>query len=82
MSHSGLGEITIVVTRHFGGIKLGVGGLIKAYTQASQEGLDQLQIKIVIPVKTITIKVSYDKERILSYFFQKEECKIIDRFFD
>jgi uncharacterized YigZ family protein len=36
---SGLGDVVVVVTRYFGGIKLGTGGLVKAYTEAVQEVL-------------------------------------------
>ena len=36
---SGLGDIAVVVTRYFGGIKLGTGGLVRAYTEAVQEVL-------------------------------------------
>jgi uncharacterized YigZ family protein len=36
---SGFGDIVIVVTRYFGGIKLGTGGLVRAYTEAAQEVL-------------------------------------------
>jgi uncharacterized YigZ family protein len=36
---SGLGDIALVVTRYFGGIKLGTGGLVRAYTEAVQEVL-------------------------------------------
>lgn len=39
---SGLGDIVVVVTRYFGGIKLGTGGLVRAYTQATQEVLSIL----------------------------------------
>ena len=41
LSGSGLTNITCVVTRYFGGIKLGTGGLVKAYSQAIQEVLDR-----------------------------------------
>ena len=36
---SGLGDVAVVVTRYFGGTKLGTGGLVRAYTQAVQEVL-------------------------------------------
>ena len=36
---SGLGDVVLVVTRYFGGTKLGIGGLVRAYTQAAQEAV-------------------------------------------
>ena len=42
LQHSGLGDLVMVVTRYFGGIKLGKGGMVKAYTAAAQAALDQL----------------------------------------
>jgi uncharacterized YigZ family protein len=40
--HSGVGEIAAVVTRYYGGIKLGTGGLVKAYGGAVQHALETL----------------------------------------
>jgi uncharacterized YigZ family protein len=42
LQHSGLGDTVVVVTRYFGGIKLGKGGMVKAYTLAVQTALQQL----------------------------------------
>ena len=42
LQHSGLGDTAVVVTRYFGGIKLGKGGMVKAYTAAVQTALEQL----------------------------------------
>ncbi|MDC0610934.1 YigZ family protein [Vibrio sp.] len=43
LSGSAVGEITAVVTRYFGGIKLGTGGLVKAYGGGVQQALKQLE---------------------------------------
>ncbi len=40
--HSGLGEICLVVTRYFGGIKLGTGGLVRAYQDCVRQNLESL----------------------------------------
>lgn len=37
-----LGDVVLVITRYFGGTKLGTGGLVRAYTQAAQEALAAL----------------------------------------
>jgi uncharacterized YigZ family protein len=42
LQHSGLGDTAVVVTRYFGGIKLGKGGMVKAYTAAVQTALARL----------------------------------------
>lgn len=42
LQHSGLGDIAVVVTRYFGGIRLGKGGMVKAYTAAVQAALGDL----------------------------------------
>ncbi|MGR5452155.1 YigZ family protein [Vibrio sp. PNB22_3_1] len=43
LSGSGVGEITAIVTRYYGGIRLGTGGLVKAYGGGVQQALKQLQ---------------------------------------
>ena len=45
-----LSRVMVVVTRHFGGIKLGVGGLIRAYSGSAAKCLDQGRIVEVHPV--------------------------------
>lgn len=40
--HSGVGEVVVVVTRYFGGILLGTGGLVRAYQGTAKLGLDTL----------------------------------------
>lgn len=46
---SGIGEITAVVTRYFGGTKLGTGGLVRAYGGAVNKALEELEIVERIP---------------------------------
>ena len=46
---SGLGEICAVTTRYFGGIKLGTGGLVRAYGGTLNNALSQLETSIKVP---------------------------------
>ena len=43
LRHSGLGDVTAVVTRYFGGTKLGRGGLVRAYSGGVQHALEKVQ---------------------------------------
>lgn len=42
--HSGVGDICVVVTRWFGGVKLGTGGLVRAYQDAVRQNLETLPL--------------------------------------
>lgn len=44
LKKQGLKDTVVVVTRYFGGIKLGGGGLIRAYGKATTEGIDAAQV--------------------------------------
>ncbi len=46
---SGLGEVTAVITRYFGGIKLGTGGLVRAYGGSLNNALAKLQTVVKVP---------------------------------
>ena len=46
---SGVGELTMVVSRYFGGTKLGTGGLVRAYTSLVQLGLRGLALHHYVP---------------------------------
>lgn len=41
---NGLTDTLVIVTRYFGGIKLGAGGLVRAYTRSASQGLQQAQL--------------------------------------
>lgn len=43
LSGSGIGEITAVVTRYYGGVRLGTGGLVKAYGGGVQQALKLIE---------------------------------------
>ena len=80
-----LTNIVCAVIRYYGGIKLGTGGLVKAYTEAAKKTLEKLETKELIDEYEITIAVSYDnfdsvrriissnpQTRIISEEFQKD----------
>ncbi len=56
---SGLGDIAVVVTRYFGGTKLGTGGLVRAYTDAVKAILQILPLAEKVPTHTVRLVISY-----------------------
>lgn len=58
----GLTNVLVVVTRYFGGTLLGTGGLIRAYTDATKEGLHNSITARRIKGQRLTITVSYNDE--------------------
>ncbi|OGX79849.1 YigZ family protein [Exiguobacterium sp. SH31] len=54
-----LKDTVVVVTRYFGGIKLGGGGLIRAYGGTVSEGLDAVGIVERLPMQRLTLTVDY-----------------------
>jgi len=57
--HSGVGELACVVTRYFGGVKLGTAGLIRAYQDSVRAVLAELPIRLRMETTTIRVTVTY-----------------------
>ena len=59
LSKSGVGEIVAVVTRYFGGVKLGRGGLARAYSGTVARTLGTLETSTYVPSCSVEIRVSF-----------------------
>lgn len=55
----GLTNVAVVVTRYFGGIKLGTGGLVRAYTGSARKAIEEAGICSVCDVSLIKFAVDY-----------------------
>lgn len=76
LEHSGIGEIAAVVTRYFGGIKLGPGGLLRAYTDSLRAALEELELKEQVPVRAGHLVFSYPHENSIRILFEKSGVTI------
>lgn len=73
-------NVVIVVTRYFGGIKLGAGGLIRAYTKAAADGLDaamiiekQLHSRFVVEISYALLGTVENQLRLNHYPIERKE---------
>ncbi len=57
--HSGVGDMVAVVTRYFGGVLLGTGGLVKAYSGGVQLALASLPVVERVPRADLTVVLDY-----------------------
>lgn len=59
LQHAGIVNVACVVTRYFGGTLLGTGGLVRAYTQATQAALEQADLVAISRCVDLTIRLGY-----------------------
>ena len=73
----GLSNILVIVTRYFGGILLGTGGLVRAYSDVVEEALRKAQIIEKARGYEVKIQVNYDNLENLRYHLEKMNIKIL-----
>ena len=81
LANSGLGNVVVVITRYFGGIKLGTGGLVRAYTSAVQEVLKVLPRGRIVSTETYTLVIAYPFYDRLKELLQERNAVVVDQEF-
>lgn len=62
LQHKSIGNVIIIVVRYFGGIKLGAGGLTRAYAGSAQAVVDAMQLSPYIPTTQVQILAEFATE--------------------
>ena len=70
-----LNHILAITIRYFGGIKLGAGGLIRAYSTSASEALNKAIITNLVNGYNITIEFSYDNLKQIDYLLKNIDIK-------
>jgi uncharacterized YigZ family protein len=76
--HSEIGEIVAVVTRYFGGTKLGKGGLVRAYSGSVKNALAGLSIKEKRDIITLTAILDYSRIAAVKQMIDSFNSEIIE----
>jgi uncharacterized YigZ family protein len=78
---SGLGDIVLVVTRYFGGTKLGTGGLVRAYSDAVKSVLAILPIAQKQATHTVRVEIPYSLFDRVHLLVDQYNGRIVDKTF-
>ncbi len=79
LDHSGFGEIWAAVIRYFGGIKLGKGGLIRAYTSSVQQALSLVETEERQPMLPYLLDFDYNLQPVFEKLLEESGVQIIER---
>lgn len=75
LKQNNLTNILCVVIRYFGGIKLGAGGLIRAYSNSVSEALNKTTITNLVNGYNITIEFPYENIKQINYLLKNIDIK-------
>lgn len=81
LMHSGIGEIVAVVTRYYGGTKLGTGGLARAYSGGVKLALVSLPTTERIDWREVTLALAYPLVEQLRLLFPRHEVQVDSELF-
>ncbi len=77
-----LSNILVVVTRYFGGVKLGTGGLIRAYSKATVDALREAGIEKGFLVETMQFKVGFEFVNLIHSLIANHKAALLDTNYD
>lgn len=77
LQKNNLVNVLIVVTRYFGGILLGTGGLVRAYTDSSKQALEAAKIIELQYGEILEYCIEYDEFKYFKYICEKNNIEIV-----
>lgn len=78
IQHKGIGDVMVVVIRYFGGVKLGAGGLVRAYAGAAEAVLSAMDVIEQVPESTVTLRLGFAQEQPLRHWCEQHEGQLDD----
>lgn len=78
LANEGLSNVLVIVTRYFGGILLGTGGLVRAYSETVKEALKLSNYIEKTKGYVVQIEIEYNDLDKIKYYIKQKNMKIID----
>lgn len=72
-------NVAVVVTRYFGGIKLGAGGLIRAYSQGASSAVQDAGKAVEVPVVPLSVTLDYTFTSKFEHFLGTTDAAIVSQ---
>ncbi len=82
LKKAGLTDVVIAVVRYFGGVKLGAGGLIRAYTKGATLAIEAGEITTWTRHKALTLTVAYTFQGTVSHYLEQKPWLLTDTTYD
>jgi len=76
IQHKDMGNVLVMVIRYFGGVKLGAGGLVRAYAGAAESVLSEVDRVVQKPVETVRVIMGFADEQPLRHWCEGREALI------
>ncbi|RRG17928.1 YigZ family protein [Weissella viridescens] len=77
LKNNQLHNVVAVVTRYFGGIKLGAGGLIRAYAGTVAEGIADVGLVELVQQQEVMVTVAYSQFETIKYWLEQQGYQIL-----
>lgn len=81
MKARGVTNCAVVVTRYFGGVLLGAGGLVRAYSQGAAAALDACGVGVMHPTARYLMQIGYPLLNRMDFFLKDEPVRVEDKAF-
>lgn len=76
IQHKHIGDVMVVVTRYFGGVKLGAGGLTRAYSSATEMVLSELSLKEQVAITTAFLACEFSQEQAIRHWAKQHDAAL------
>lgn len=77
LQHKGVGDVVVVVIRYFGGIKLGAGGLVRAYSGAAEAAMSLLPVEQAVAMQQFMLNMDFAKEQPLRHWLGQHQGVVV-----
>lgn len=78
IQHKNIGNVLVIVIRYFGGVKLGAGGLVRAYSGATELVLSTLPVQTPVLMTHARVSCEFAHEQIIRHFSEQHQAQVLN----